>query len=110
MGYCHIESYTGENVSRGIPKRENDVVHFDHWADPFVRLLLVKISGCALTVVKNGHGDALPGDALLPRPLHVHVQILTTVQVPHPVPVRIVQADRSGRDKTRILGDLVLTM
>ena len=53
MGYCHIESYTGENVSRGIAKRENDVVHFDHWADPFVRLLLVKISGCALTVVKN---------------------------------------------------------
>ena len=34
-------------------------------------------------VVEDGDGDALAGDALEPSALHVHVQAVPAVQVPH---------------------------
>ena len=34
-------------------------------------------------VVEDGDGDSLAGDALEPRALHVHVEAVAAVQVPH---------------------------
>lgn len=34
-------------------------------------------------VIEDGDGHALPGGALQPRLLHVHVHAVATVQVPH---------------------------
>ena len=34
-------------------------------------------------VVEDGDGDSLASDALLPSALHVHVQAVPAVQVPH---------------------------
>ena len=51
----------------------------------------------ALTIIQDRDGDPLAGDALGPSLLDVHVQVEAAVQVPHPVPVGIVQAHGSGK-------------
>ena len=46
------------------------------------RCLQVRV-GALDAVVEDGDGDALAGDAHLPRALHVHVEAVAAVQVPH---------------------------
>ena len=46
-------------------------------------------------VVQDGDGHALAADALLPRLGHVHVQPVVPVQVPHVVPVGVIDWNRN---------------
>ena len=47
------------------------------------------------TVIEDSDSNPPSSDSLLPSSFHIHVEIFTSIQVPHPVPVRIVQPDRS---------------
>ena len=54
----------------------------DEFKDLLKRCLQVRVRALD-AVVEDGDGDALAGDALEPSALHIHVQAVPAVQVPH---------------------------